>query len=241
MPDPAPNPAAPVPPPAPGAAPAPAADIAAMVAAAVKAQLAPVLADRDAALASAAESKAALEKANQGVATTAAKAATAEEQIARLRSQFGESQSKQALSLAVGRYQYASPEHREAALVHFRAECAIKAEDSGDVVATIGGKQKPVPAAFDEWFAVKGSIYKAAVAQPGPGVPASAPASGAPAKRVKDMTPEEFAAHCASGVRGTLTNDRNSPVFEISRKGNHWDAKLKATIASVTGRNGQHK
>lgn len=239
---PAPAPSAPPSAGAPAPAPAPAAggqDLAALVAEAVKSQIAP-LNEKIAALETErATATAALAKAEAEKAGSAAKAATAEEQIASLRRKFGESQASNSLTQAADRYQYASPLHREQALTSFRAECQVRALESGDPIATIAGKDKAVPAAFDEWFAAKGSIYKAAAAQPGPGQPAPAAAEGAqPRKAFKDMTDEEFAAARAGGIRGTLTNDRGAPVIEVKTAPNPMLRKRHEMLALVSGRNG---
>ena len=87
------------------------------------------------------------------------------DEAAQLQTQFAADRSRNALALAVDRYQYASPQHREHAMTIFRAGAQIQASGA-DVVALIGGKAKPIAAAYDEWFAANGAMYKAAAAQP---------------------------------------------------------------------------
>jgi len=219
--------------PAPAAAPA-APDIAALVAEAVKAQVGPLLEKVSALEGEKAQAAAALAKAEAEKAGTVAAKASAEEQIAQLRKQFGEEKSRSTLGLAVDRYQYASPMHREAALTNFRALCPISVNDAGEVVAVMGGKPKSVPAAFDEWFAASGAIYKAAAAQPGPGQPQPASVeNGAPRKSFREMTDAEFAAARAQGVKGTLTQGHGAPIVELKTAVNPYAAKRAQLMGNV--------
>lgn len=209
-------------------------DINALVSKAVESQVAPLMAE----LTSAREKLAAIEadraKAQESAASAVAAKVTVEQQLAQLQTQFAEDRSRNALALAVDRYQYASPQHREHAMTIFRAGAQIQASGA-DVVALIGGKAKPIAAAYDEWFAANGAMYKATAAQPGPSVPpATAPDTAR--KPLRELTDEEFAALKASGVRGTLTNDRNAPVFEIKSVTNPFLAKREQMLSLASGR-----
>lgn len=211
---------------APSAPPAPA-DIHAIVADAVKSQVAPLTAEN-------ADLKQKLAAKEKETAETAVGKATAEEQVKALADRFNREKSKTAIQEASNRYAYATPTHKDMALQAFNAQAGQPiVKDSGDVFVMQGGKEVALHAAYDTFMqGPAGAIFKTSAAQPGPGQPPAA-SPNTQRKSFKDMTDEEFNALRRSGeVKGTLTNDRDAPVYQVKQPTSpYWEQRRQKEMA----------
>ena len=159
------------------------------------------------------------QKAEADANAAAAAKLTVEQQLAAQRDEFAKyraqgekTQIKAEIADAAGKYTFASPPHRDAAIALFSTHHRTEVKDGAVLAFGLDGKPQHVDQAFGAWAKGTGAIFVAAAAQPGPGAPGAAPPAGTTTqKRPKEMTPAEFAAFKKSGVTAKLTNDARSP------------------------------